>query len=115
MIIELNKGLAWKMFRAQRKHRELECMVEDAITRIMGGDPDCEGDYGFDDITFDDYDGSFELKGCKELFELTDEQKQAFANLGFSRAWFCLDGIGEHNTTRQKYYVFKAVREPAEI
>lgn len=41
----------------------------------------------FDDITFDYYDRSFELRDAKIGLILTSDQRAKFATLGFSQCW----------------------------
>ena len=69
----------------------IEERVSNEVARILefdwGQDPPC------DDITFDPYDASFELKGCRnDLLVMKDQCEQLWA-LGFDRFWLChLDG-----------------------
>ena len=82
------------------KYREYMLSVDDLekeIIRILGKDPEDETTWGFDDITLDDYDSSFELKSCTETFALSEEQKNQFAELGFQQCWFCTKPAGVYD------------------
>jgi hypothetical protein len=76
----------WDLEQHRAKAQE---RVEREILFILGKNPDDSATWGFEDFTFDGYDRSFELKGCRESFVLTDDQRTAFAALGFHQCWMC--------------------------
>ena len=94
---EMEKPLAQQMFDSQVQTRILECQVEDEIIQILGKRVDDPDEWGFAEITFDDYDSSFELKSCRQEFHLTDEQRKQFKDLGFAQCWFCTKPVGEYD------------------
>lgn len=57
-------------------------------------------DQMYEYTSYDDYDYSFELKGCEKGLELTKVQKLKCKLAGFHQAWLCYkDGT-------EKYYGF---------
>lgn len=51
----------------------------------------------WDDVTWDWYDRSVELKNVRNDLELTPEMRQQIAALGFERMWICYqDGTERH-------------------
>jgi hypothetical protein len=60
-----------------------ESDAEDAIMDAY------EGDCGCTRIAFDDYDGSFELKGVTPGWTPTPETLAAWWAAGFDRCWIC--------------------------
>ena len=72
----------------------LESEVDEALVLIFGAR--VHPDYGESDpatwpcthLTYDDYDSSFELWGCKDDFEPTRAQVDAALALGFGQCWF---------------------------
>jgi hypothetical protein len=89
--------LAQEMFHQYRLYMLALDTVEKEIIKILGRDPEDERTWGFDDITTDHYDSSFELKSCREEFVLTDQQKQQFSELGFQQCWFCTKPAGTYD------------------
>lgn len=103
----IEKPLAHQYWDAKRHANRLEVDVEEAIMRVLGFDPDQSPDYGycgFSHITQDDYDSSFELKGCTAKFVLTDEQKSQLRALGFQQCWFCNKGPSEYDPGNYIYF-----------
>lgn len=104
---EMEKPLAHQYWDAKRHANRLETDVEEAIMRVLGFDPNQAPDYGycgFSHITQDDYDASFELKGCTTKFVLTNEQKAQFRALGFAQCWFCEQGPSEYDAGNHVYF-----------
>lgn len=104
MEVVMDEPLAHKMWAKQQAYLLLECQVDDQIIKILGKDEGKPDEWGFTDITYDDYDGSFELKGCTQEFNLTQEQKLAFRALGFSQCWFCKKGPGEYDPGKHIWF-----------
>ena len=90
-------GLADQFFNAYRQSKVLEGELERAVLSVMGKDPEDPDNWGFDDFLFDDYDASFELRGCIESFVLTEGQKSALRAMGFIQCWFCEKPPGEYD------------------
>lgn len=94
---QATEPLASRFFEASRQSQSLEYELDEAIIRIMGKDPEHPESWGFGDITYDDYDASFELRGCTEKFTLTRERKTALRELGFVQCWFCEKPKGQYD------------------
>lgn len=73
--------LADRLFSSSRSVDLAEIELINAIEKIAGG-----GEW-WEDLTWDDYDRSFELTAVKVGKDFTDEQLAAFADLGFLRCW----------------------------
>ena len=104
--VEGSKPLAVQYYEAHHKESGLEEKLIDTILKILGIEPDNVDTWPCSDFTFDWYDTSFELKGCKpDSFDITEQQGKEFAALGFSRCWLC---FGERNEPayKEKYHGF---------
>lgn len=84
------RPLALQMWEALAKYHDLRSKVHDTIIEIVTGLKDPHPNvWGFDDITHDNYDFSFELKNAEPILKFTKEQCLKFKELGFQRAWIC--------------------------
>lgn len=81
--------VAERLFSAMMAHSVAEQEAVDALLSAVGVDPEDPNNWPLSDITFDDYDGSFEFKGIRGDWVPTVEQLAACFALGFSRCWLC--------------------------
>ena len=89
----MDDTLASRVYAAQRQMQ----VTEDRIARAMGcGDEGVETwPFDYTEMTFDEYDYSFEFKGVTAPVEMTPVQMDALAGMGFARCWFCREDGGE--------------------
>lgn len=107
----MDRPLADKYYNLARQAKMLQSDLEDCIIRAIGKDPHDPDTWGFDDFIFDDYDRSFELRGCTEpMIVLTDEHKAALRALGFERCWVCRKPADEYDPGVY-YYLKGGTRE----
>ena len=76
-------------FEAHIKTMALQCQLEDSVLEASGCDPEDLDTWPCQDVTFDDYDASFELKGTTLGWEPTKAALRAWRKLGFLRCWIC--------------------------
>lgn len=94
-----NDTFANKFFSATRAASLLEGKLVDQLIEIAEKRVDEPDDWDFDDIIFDDYDGSVEYRGASSSLVFTDEQAQKIFDLGFKRFWIVYtDGT-------ERYYI----------
>lgn len=81
-------------FAADHNARVKEEWLVDALLTACDIGPQHPDDWPLDDITFDDYDYSFEFRGVAPGWAPTSEQMMACFALGFARCWICYtDGM----------------------
>jgi hypothetical protein len=91
MDIDKELPIGKKYLRELSNFKSLKDKVCDALISVFGIDPD--GDLPFDDITFDEYDSSFEFKQCNMDFNPSEDLVQKSLDLGFYCCWLCyIDG-----------------------
>lgn len=101
--MKARQNLASDLFDAYMKFSNLNEELTDFITQEVFGLAEDDFDWPFGDITHDYYDSSFELKGCKEGLELTDEQRLKCGAVGFWQCWLCFkDGSEKFYSFRKK-------------
>jgi hypothetical protein len=71
-----------EFFNKLRWIHVFESQFEEFLDKLCGRLPG-------EDITYDDYDFSFELKSVPLDFEFTEEQLQEIWRLGFEKCWIC--------------------------
>lgn len=86
--------LADTLFELSMAIGQAESRMWNEVITTLGCDPeDVDSWPAFEDITWDSYDSSFELKGAGLEVIFTEEQWNRFASLGFKCAWICyVDG-----------------------
>lgn len=99
----MNKDFANELFLAHAKFKGLEEDLEDYIVQEVLGIPEEDYNWPFEEITFDYYDSSFELKGCDDGLELSPEQRKKMWDIGFDRCWLCFKNETTPKT-KEKYY-----------
>lgn len=123
-MTEQKETFASRLFDNQMEGMKLDDELSNHINRILFDiDTSDSSDLidwieYFEDITYDYYDHSFELKGCSDeayekLVNLTQAQKQEFANLGFAQCWFCFKNpicINRQNKN-ELYHNFRSVQD----
>ncbi len=95
------------------KSKALDKIV-DAIVTACGFDPNDSDPWPFNDITFDWYDYSFELKAARVGWKPTDEQWIEVFRLGFSRCWICYVDDSELYKAPLGQGIYKAVSHRAQ-
>lgn len=80
-------SFAQDLFDARSTADVLEDRMVDALLEACGINPREPKSWPLGDVTFDDYDGSFEFKAVEEGWVPTPEQVRACLALGFSRFW----------------------------
>lgn len=103
-------GLADKFFDAERAAAVLEGKLTDCIMTIMGWDCNDPDTWLAEQVIFDGYDASFELRQCEPSVTITNEQAKQFAALGFQRAWLCELPPGDYDKGR--YFSFAPTEVP---
>jgi|ERR1035437_875886 hypothetical protein len=90
MTGEDSRSLAQQLFDADMLASNYEDKLYTEILRICGYDFEEPETWPFHKITWDSYDGSFELK-CDVIsqWKPTDTQMRECFGLGFSQAWIC--------------------------
>ncbi len=108
-------SLASQYFDSLNKTQELEGLLDDALTRAIGCEPDTRTveelkALPFGNITFDWYDVSFEFKDCKIGWKPSDEQITACIDLGFLQCWICYTDGSEWYYSKKLGWHFKQKR-----
>jgi hypothetical protein len=93
-----------RLFAVHREHELVESELYAHVVRIceVKDQSRTEGTtliakpWTFEEITYDEYDRSFELKEADNDFVFTDDQWRQFVELGFSCAWICHCNGTEH-------------------
>jgi hypothetical protein len=84
---------AGEMWDAEMAFERLKSDMDDALMIACGLNPTDYGNWPFSEITYDDYDCSFEFKGVNGDWCPTEAQLAACWALGFSRCWICYDNL----------------------
>jgi len=85
-----NDDLANVLFALTRAMTQADGRIWNEMILVLGGYTENTDSWpDFDDITWDPYDESMELKGCGPAIVFTDEQWARVAGLGFQRTWIC--------------------------
>lgn len=92
-------SFAGKLFKAQMDELRLEDEFWHHIDTILGLDPITQEIY--QDVTYDYYDRSFELKDVEVGFNLIEDHCDKFVALGFDHCWL------NYTDGSQKHYYFK--------
>lgn len=84
--------LARRLWDAMYFESGIEGQCDDALIKTFEADPEKPGEWPFLGITYDPYDGSFELKGIADgAWVPTMGQMAEVWRLGFDRCWLCYE------------------------
>lgn len=95
--------LATELFEVESRYNRLVSDLFDFVVHDVLGLAEDDFNWPFEDITWDWYDLSFELKNCKPDFDLTPEQQKMMWEAGFFQCWLCYGNRGEEGY-REKFY-----------
>ena len=91
---------AQELFEAYYRYIKLELTMVDILLEIANIDLDEPEAWPLEDVTFDNYDTSFEFKQVTPGWKLSKTMRKAYKKLGFLRCWLC------YTDKTEKYYGF---------
>lgn len=91
-MLDAEPSLAARHFALQIVGGSVECDLDEALLTALGINYEEPSTWPCTGMTYDYYDGSFELKHTREDWEPTPEGLARAWALGFARGWVCYGG-----------------------